>query len=59
MSEYCNYCKTDITISDNIEVVWKINLLNAQRKEEFKREKGLVCSVCLEVFYNNSEKIKA
>jgi len=35
MSEYCNYCKTEITISETIESVWKISLLSPIKKEEF------------------------
>ena len=58
MSEYCNYCKTEIAISDSIEIVWKISLLSVKKQDEFKNENGLVCSTCLEVFYNNSETIK-
>ena len=58
MSEYCNYCKTEITISDSIEAVWKISFLNLEKQKEFKIENGLVCSTCLEVYYNNSIKIK-
>ena len=58
MSEYCNYCKTEIAISKSIEAVWKIRLLSDKKQDEFKKENGLVCSTCLEVFYNNSEKIK-
>jgi len=58
MSECCNYCKTEITISDSIEAVWKVNLLTTEKQEDFSKENGLVCSTCLEVYYNNSEKIK-
>lgn len=58
MSECCNYCKTEITISDSIEVVWKISLLNIEKQRKLKKENGLVCSICLEVYYNNSVKIK-
>ena len=57
MSECCNYCKTEITTSDSIESVWKISLLSPIKQEEFKKEKGLVCRTCLEVYYNNSMKI--
>ena len=59
MCEYCSYCKIEISKSDSTEVLWKINLLNSQKKEEFKKEQGLICSTCLEVYYNKSEKIKA
>ena len=58
MSECCNYCKTEITISDSIEAVWKISLLNFEKQRKFKKENGLVCSTCLEVYYNNSVKPK-
>ena len=58
MSEYCNYFKTEITISESIEAVWKISFLNLEKQKEFKIENGLVCSTCLEVYYNNSVKIK-
>ena len=59
MTECCSYCKIEITKSDATEVLWKINLLNSQKNEEFKKEQGLICSTCLEVYYNKSEKIKA
>ena len=59
MTECCNYCKIEITKSGTTEVLWKINLLNSQKNEEFKKEQGLICSTCLEVYYNKSEKIKA
>ncbi len=59
MSEYCNYCKIHITKSDTTEVLWKINILNSQKKEVFKKEQSLICSICLEVYYNKSEKIIA
>jgi|TARA_B110000238_G_scaffold62538_1_gene68500 hypothetical protein len=59
MTECCNYCKIEITKSDATEVLWKINLLNSQKNEEFKKEQGLICSTCLEVYFNKSEKIKA
>ena len=58
MSECCNYCKTEITISDSIEAVWKISLLNFEKQRKFKKENGLVCSTCLEVYYNNLVQIK-
>jgi hypothetical protein len=58
MSECCNYYKTEITISDSIEAVWKISLLNIEKQRKLKKENGLVCSICLEVYYNNSVKIK-
>ena len=54
MCEYCSYCKIEISKSDSTEVLWKINLLNSQKKEEFKKEQGLICSTCLEVYYNKS-----
>ena len=43
MCEYCSYCKIEISKSDSTEVLWKINLLNSQKKEEFKKEQGLIC----------------
>ena len=57
MSEFCNYCNTEISISDSVESIWKITLLSPIKQEEFKKENGLVCKICLEVYYNNSEKI--
>ena len=59
MCEYCSHCKIEISKSDSTEVLWKINLLNSQKKEEFKKEQGLICLTCLEVYYNKSEKITA
>ena len=38
MSECCNYCKTEITISDSIEAVWKISLLNFEKQRKFKKK---------------------
>ena len=58
MSECCNYCKTEITISDSIEAVWKVNLLPTEKQKVFSKENGLVCSTCLEDYDNNSEKIE-
>ena len=57
MSEYCNYCKTEISINDNVEATWKISMLSIAKQNEFKKENYLVCSVCLEVYYNNSEEV--
>ena len=54
MSECCNYCKTEITISDSIEAVWKVNLLTTEKQKVFSKENGLVCRTFLEVYYNNS-----
>ena len=38
MSECCNYCKTEITISDSIEAVWKISLLNIEKQSNSKKK---------------------
>lgn len=59
MSEYCNYCKTEITISNSYEVIWKLNLISSKKKEELKKENSLICSTCLEVYYIDSKKLNS
>ena len=58
MSDYCNYCKSDISLIDSIKLIERIERISVKKKEHIKEESGLICATCIDIYYSEEDKTK-